>query len=244
VQALLASAALSLTLAAGADAAQPVTVHCGQVITEDTKLANDLIDCPEHGLVIGADDVSLDLNGHTIDGDAIDPDTCRVELDCHDGVHNAAGHDAVTITGGSVRDFTTGVLVVGASDNHIRALTASDSSAHGVYVGRTTDSTIARNSVFDNFSGVVVVESRDIAVVDNSVSDSQLGGIPIFESQHVRIAGNSSSGNGLEGIALLDRSSDNAIERNSLSDNGDGISSPMDRIEISSRTTRRPEAAE
>ena len=42
---------------------------CGDVITTDTVLHKDLIDCPDNGLVIGADGVTVDLNGHSISGD-------------------------------------------------------------------------------------------------------------------------------------------------------------------------------
>ena len=43
-------------------------VQCGDVITQDTTLDSDLIDCPGHGVVIGASGITLDLAGHTIDG--------------------------------------------------------------------------------------------------------------------------------------------------------------------------------
>jgi len=35
------------------------------------RLEADLINCPGDGLAIGADDVTLDLNGHLIDGDGV-----------------------------------------------------------------------------------------------------------------------------------------------------------------------------
>ena len=41
---------------------------CGDVITQDTTLDSDLIDCPGDGVVIGASGITLDLAGHTIDG--------------------------------------------------------------------------------------------------------------------------------------------------------------------------------
>ena len=51
----------------------PVTssqvVECGDTITADTTLDSDLTGCPNNGIVIGADDITLDLNGHTISGD-------------------------------------------------------------------------------------------------------------------------------------------------------------------------------
>ena len=41
---------------------------CGAVIVKSTTLRNDLKNCPGNGLVIGADNLTLDLGGHTIDG--------------------------------------------------------------------------------------------------------------------------------------------------------------------------------
>jgi dipeptidyl aminopeptidase/acylaminoacyl peptidase len=64
--AALATATALLTRSAGQAVANHV--QCGDVITQDTTLDSDLIDCPGDGLVIGADNITLDLNGHTIDG--------------------------------------------------------------------------------------------------------------------------------------------------------------------------------
>ena len=51
----------------GAEAASKVS--CGDTITTDTTLHHNLVNCPNNGIIIGADNVTLDLNGHTIDGD-------------------------------------------------------------------------------------------------------------------------------------------------------------------------------
>ena len=68
--------AVVLGIVAAAWAASPAfaaappaaAVQCGQVITSDTTLANDLVDCPGTALTIGADGVTLDLGGHLVDG--------------------------------------------------------------------------------------------------------------------------------------------------------------------------------
>ena len=59
-----ASTVVGLLTLSGAEAAnkQP---SCGDTITADTTLDSDLVDCPNNGIVIGADDITLDLNGHT-----------------------------------------------------------------------------------------------------------------------------------------------------------------------------------
>jgi hypothetical protein len=43
-------------------------VQCGDMITTDTRLSRDLNNCPADAVIIGAPRVTLDLDGHTIDG--------------------------------------------------------------------------------------------------------------------------------------------------------------------------------
>jgi hypothetical protein len=43
-------------------------VSCGDTIVANTTLHADLVNCSGIGLVIGADGITLDLNGHTITG--------------------------------------------------------------------------------------------------------------------------------------------------------------------------------
>src|SRR4051794_9201688 len=68
----LVGVALSGVLAAllassGAEAAS--NVGCGDTITTDATLHRNLTDCPNNGTIIGADNITLDLNYHTIDSD-------------------------------------------------------------------------------------------------------------------------------------------------------------------------------
>src|SRR5919107_5165477 len=63
-------------------------VECGDTITTDTTLDRDLSDCPSNGIVIGADDITLDLNGHTISGDGQPVRDCPRRQPCDIGVFN------------------------------------------------------------------------------------------------------------------------------------------------------------
>ena len=60
--------------------------------------------------MIGADDVTLDLNGHLVDGDGTPATGCdqRTQI-CDSGLVDD-GHDGVTVMHGSVREFAVGVL--------------------------------------------------------------------------------------------------------------------------------------
>jgi hypothetical protein len=89
-----------LALGAGPALAQPL--QCGDTVIQDTTLTNDLLDCHGDGLIIGADGITVDLNGHTISGQIISgglPDQVGIEN---------AGHDDVTITNGTVTFFARG----------------------------------------------------------------------------------------------------------------------------------------
>ena len=68
---LVITAGLALALLP-AGVARANHVACGDTITADTTLDSDLTNCPGDGLVIGAGSITLDLNGHTIDGDGGD----------------------------------------------------------------------------------------------------------------------------------------------------------------------------
>ena len=95
-------------------------VRCGDTITTDTTLDSDLVNCPNNGIVIGANNITLDLNGHIIDGDATPVDPCPEGASCDVGVDNSAGHSGVTVEGGSVRQFSVGVLITGGADGCAR----------------------------------------------------------------------------------------------------------------------------
>src|SRR4051794_19728420 len=106
-----AGAGVLLTVAmavGGMSPASGATLDCGDVLTTDTVLQADLLGCPGNGLVVGADDVTLNLNGHTISGDGLPDSSCPVDVQCDVGIDNAAGHRGLTLLRGSVRNFSVG----------------------------------------------------------------------------------------------------------------------------------------
>src|SRR4051794_32031506 len=102
--AFAAVAACFLTVVASPALAD--TVVCGQVITQNTHLSNDLTNCPADGLVIGAPNVKLDLGGHVVDG---------TNTAGSAGIANRLGFANVTIEHGTVQQFGNGVLLINAT---------------------------------------------------------------------------------------------------------------------------------
>ena len=213
------------SVAAGAPSiAQPAPV-CGDTITTDTTLYADLVDCPGHGIVIGADGITLDLNGHTIDGDGALVDPCA-DLRCDLGVDNLAGHSGVTVVGGTVKEFGFGVAVGGAEDNLLSLLAVADNTFSGILVYESTHlrverNTITRNGLDTDFSGIAAFAMTDSVLAHNSVLDN--GDIGLFAEgiDDNRIVRNKVSGNPESGM-LFDGSG-NVVSGNHLNRGQDGI---------------------
>jgi hypothetical protein len=73
---VIVAAALSVGVASVSGHASGPQPGCGDTITVNTKLVKDLVNCPNNGIVIGADNITLDLNGHLIDGDGAEFADC------------------------------------------------------------------------------------------------------------------------------------------------------------------------
>ena len=196
-------------------------LRCGATITTDTKLFSDLVNCPSNGLVIGADNVTLDLNGHTVDGDGMPLEPCPEGDTCDVGVDNLAGYDGLTIVGGTVRQFGVGVFVAGgAADNRLHRLAVADNTDFGIIAVESTDSEIAHTSMSDNgTSGLMLVDSRNALVAQNTVSGSHGFGIFLAGADDSRIQHNRLDGND-HGIAAFEGSSRNILRHNAVSHSG------------------------
>ena len=215
----------SLTLVAiggGQPLAQGTTLapepSCGAVITADTTLLHDLIDCPGDGIVIGAANVTLDLNRHTIDGDAasgaLGPDI---------GIRND-GFDGVTVKGGTVREFDFGIRISNLSANSLFRLLSTLNSRAGIRAEGSEGGRFVSNQAVANgtFGIILFGENHDNLVRGNTAADNGGGGVGDFVSDHDRILHNIVSGNAEEGIAV-GGSSDSSVEQNSVSNNFGGI---------------------
>jgi hypothetical protein len=161
--------AAGLTAVTGG-AAQAGVLHCGEVITANTRLGNDLVNCPDNGIVIGADNITLDLNGHVIDGDGTLVPSCPAGATCDTGVDNTAGHSHVTIKGGSIRQFDVGVGVIGGAGDHIHHLAVAHTHTIGILATHTTRPVVDHNVVRDPGVGAVIVTVAAKARVASNVA--------------------------------------------------------------------------
>jgi parallel beta-helix repeat protein len=230
-------AVLAVGLLVGVSSASANHVHCGEVITQDTTLDSDLVDCPGDGVVIGADGVSFDLGGHTIDGIGAGAG--------FSGVNDAAGYDDLTVRRGAVRDFTRAVGVTDSTGGRITRLSIGSGSALEfrrsdeflIDRNETVDTillfedvdrnAIVRNRVTGSGTAILVVgfgpsDSEDNVISSNRLVGNQFGIFNVATTRTV-IAHNRLIDNSEEGIHSSGFAHSARIERNTVSGGGTGI---------------------
>jgi nitrous oxidase accessory protein NosD len=209
---LVIPVALALLVALPAGAANASTklaatvVTCGQKILVSTRLANDLHNCKGTGLVIGADHVTLDLAGHTVDG---------VNAAGSDGIA-VDGHVGATVKNGSVRDFyVSGVALRNAPHalltdlriTHIGAGGGEDQASAGVLLQSSGDSAVTHSFVSNNVNayqsdGIDVLSSPRTLIAGNHVVRNSWYGMFVDESPHSRILDNVFGQNPNQGVEV------------------------------------------
>jgi parallel beta-helix repeat protein len=163
-----------------------------------------------------------------IDGDDAEFSDCPPDAACDVGVVDF-DHHGVTIEGGTVREFSFGALVVGATDTRVARVDLSHHFFSGLLVAESSDSvvdgiTASANGLTTDQAGVDIFDSDHLALTRNTVFGN--GDIGFFVSglDDSRFDGNALGGN-LEretGI-LLDHGNRNVFSHNRASGNEDGI---------------------
>lgn len=179
-------------------------IGCGQTITRDSTLETDLV-CPADGIKIGADNVTLDLNGHSITGSGRSGAYTGIE---NGGPHagpggntSGPGHDNVTIEDGSIRDFFICVSVGGVGRNAIRDLRAS---------GCGGNSGLASAIFLDSGTHDTMVEGN--LLHDNDTAIQGVAGSDALSGAHHNVARDNTVWDNDRGISL--DGSDNRVEHN------------------------------
>ncbi len=156
-----------LTFGWGAGEAAATHASCGDTITTDTTLDSDLVNCPENGVVIGADNITLDLAGHTIDA-ALDGTGSGVLI---------ASRRGVTVKNGTVQEFNNSPIRLRAtSDNRLEGLNIATggNGSSGIAIEATASRTLITDTTAVAFaisaSGPNAIEiAGDANVVEDSV---------------------------------------------------------------------------
>lgn len=220
---------------------------CGDTIIESVTLTADLV-CEGGGLIIGADDITLDGNGHSIWGPGPNVPQPSGAIN---GVFLGVGISAVTVKNLQVRDFPTGIRLyrsslntivnndlsnnhigirvesVGANGNTISGNIFSGSQPYSILITTDADDNdISGNTVRNSAGGIALQRNSGNVLSGNRLSDCWEG-ISLWESQGAIISGNrvlNQLGTG-PAFALRSGSTGNVLQGNHATENqGEGFS--------------------
>ena len=236
-------AALGVALSAVAPAAPGAAapkIHCGQTIRTSIKLTHDLRHCPGDGLVVGANNITINLNGHTLRGSG-KRSTAGIRV---------TGFHGVTVKRGVIRHFGRGVWLVTAVDGRIVANTIRNSFDEGIFASeRSSRTIILRNRVSGSgvlsaatwadgvdargnrttIRGNIVRNNHDDGIDANGANDvvkqntlvgNHSDGIDV-DGKHTLIEDNRSNRNGDDGIGVGVHGGHVIIDDNTTNDNFD-----------------------
>lgn len=217
-------------------------VTCGQVITTSTTLDHDL-DCDRTGIAIGASNVVLDLNGHTITGPGADA-AWMAGVNVQSGVHRAV------VRNGTIRNYPGGVFVnPDGSGTQISGLRVEDALIGIAAFSGSRSASITRNTVLRATGNAIQVGGDDHRIERNTLIDAASGGISFSGHRNV-VVGNTVTGSGANGIALSPFPNQatpltgNEISRNRIAGSGHRFSASSISIHHAAETVVRSNTIE
>ena len=132
--------------------------RCDMRVSESFTLANDLT-CEKDGMVIVADNVTVDLGGHTLTGPGMGPQTWPLPQLDSVGVR-VGGHTGVVVRNGKTTGFSTGVYFVDETASTIENVT-TERNRFGFYIHASNKNVVKNSDVEFNIYGLHLQNSDD-----------------------------------------------------------------------------------
>ncbi len=205
-----------LTMLGSAFAFLPAPVYaqgpaCGSTITTNTTLTANLGPCAGEGLAVGANGITLDCAGHTIEGTGSSP---GIDL---------SGVTSVTVENCYVMIFDQGFFLSLASGNTLTGNNADNNTA-GFVLASSSSNTLTGNTANYNAYGFSLTHSSKNKLSGNTADgNTQSGFLLQYHSAHNRLTTNTADGNGHSGFLLQKGSNKNALTGNTADRDFDGF---------------------
>lgn len=216
---------------------------CGATIVESLKLDHDVV-CSGDGLIVGADGIRIDLDGHAISGGG-------------SGVGIiVSGRRDVSITAGTIGNFATGIRIVASTDIEIKYI-EFNANPEGIdfqagSVGNTVKDSLFRNSTIRGIMlrtnvtgndvknnrfindrvGILIFGGVDNTLKQNEISGSSVAAIRINQPADGNVLKDNLVSSSLAGIEFLVTAAgwaqEDELKGNTISGNACGLKGPTD----------------
>ncbi|TMG71647.1 MAG: hypothetical protein E6H81_02635 [Chloroflexi bacterium] len=198
---------------------------CAMRVSASFTIANDL-SCQGDGLVIVADNVTVDLGGHTLTGPGMGPQTWPLPQLDSVGVR-VAGRSGITIRNGKTVAFSTGIYFVDTTASTIDNVTTQH-NRFGFYIHNSTHNTVKGSDVEFNIYGLHLQSSDDNLLQGNLLARQTYNspggyGLYMYSSKSNKVVENTIDSNINWGIWFSD-AKENAIFHNNVIGNNPQVS--------------------
>jgi parallel beta-helix repeat protein len=171
-----------------------ISPSCGQVITQNVVLTSNLNCADSDGLIVGASDIVIDLNGHTISG----PDVNSQEKTSSKVGVMIPNMNNVVVQDGTIQGFQAGVLMTGSQNVELKSI-------------------VSKNNQIGAFStGASIVNAHLSILMNNEI------GFAGHSTQQPTLENNILYQNALAGITLVN-TDNGVITLNSITESGNGL---------------------
>ena len=145
--------------------------NCGDTVTASTTLTGNLT-CTGHGLVVGANSITVDGGNYTLTGD--------FDIDDY-GINNAGGYDSITVKNINITNFNEGIYFNYTTGSTIQNVTANSNTLYGIYILQSSSNTLTGNTVNSNsLWGIYLNGSSSNTLTNNSMSGNVGGNLYIY----------------------------------------------------------------
>ena len=194
-------------------------------VSESFTLANDM-NCAGDGMVIVADNLTVDLGGHTLTGPGMGPQTWPLPQLDSVGVR-VGGHTGVTIRNGKTTAFSTGIYFIDMVSSSIESVTTLR-NRFGFYIHASQKITVKDSDVEFNIYGLHLQSSDDSVLTNNLLARQTYNspggyGLYLYASSRNRITDNTIDSNINWGIWFSD-AKENVIFHNNVVGNNPPVS--------------------
>ncbi len=191
---------------------QPLAISpsCGQVITQNVVLSSNLNCADSDGLIVGASDIVIDLNGHTISGPAVDS---QEKTSSKVGVM-IPNMNNVVVQDGTIQGFQAGILMTGSQNVELSNIISKNNQIGAFSTGASIVN--AHLSIFmNNQIGFAAHSTQQATIQDNILFQNTLAGITLVNSDNGLLTLNSITASG-NGLYVDNQSNNNKININNV----------------------------
>jgi len=182
----------------------PIEIWSDYTLDRDITFSGD-------GFIVKANDVTLDLNGHTITGSG---NRFGVDLYVTSGV---------VVKNGTIRNFAYGIYLGWSDDNTICGNTITNNIENGIGLSLSDYNMICGNKITNNRDGIELTLSDFNMISGNKITNNNWDGIIVSHwSEGNAIFGNSITNNGYDGVLILEAHG-NTIFENNITNNNYGV---------------------